>query len=631
MIELNDLTLTKTNKSPDYIYDEDLIIGSNNQNKDSGPTLTIEPGVKIAFAKGRSLIIQRGSKIIAQGTRQCPIIFSSIQDLEDGTSGPEDVQQWGGIIINGFGVTNNHSTYVGNRENIDFKTQNENQQVNIISESVTETYYGGADDDDNSGALEYVIIKHAGDTLINGNELNALTLNAVGSETTINHIQIYSCFDDGIECFGGAVDLQNIVCLNVRDDSIDLDQGYRGNINNVLIIQQENDGNRCFEIDGISSYSSKTTDQIDTIISNNLHTKSEIKNVTAIASLNANGSHDPGAGIRIREGADVTFNNMIIYGTYSGEPYSSSGLLEKRNDTTFVTLHNTKLLVSDSKFLTSSTEYELIVQIIEDTFYFESKRFLESKDTNTTGANLNEFRDWTIGIFDTEALWFGTQTNFNYISPPSCKRVASATGDPYITPLHGSLYKLPNRHAYYRLYKDTNTTINGEVVRFDERIINALCTRLASRDNTFSGISFDLEHMYFFNNIYISHNNKSCIFNLPSQKFIKGIFPHTKHTGYMGTCKLYKDYSIAFTLIHLDKTILKLCSFPNPQVISGIEIITYTDVCTGLLVCEQSSKAQILQKIDSHKDTVFVKKKGKTITETFVTKNHCTNIQMYVM
>ena len=118
--------------------------------------------------------------------------------------------------------------------------------------------------------------------------------------------------------FGGAVNFENFVGIYVRDDSIDIDEGYIGSITNALVIQQESDGNRCVEADGIGSYSSKTDDFIQDMFARGLNSRPNITGLTCIFSP-SEGTHDPGAGLRLREGLWPTISQSIIFGAYAAE------------------------------------------------------------------------------------------------------------------------------------------------------------------------------------------------------------------------------------------------------------------------------------------------------------------------
>jgi len=211
----------------------------------NGATLTIEPGTIIKGNSGTGanascLLIAKGAKIDAQGTSQQPIVFTSIADnigigQRKGTSLDENTNGlWGGLILLG---------------NSPISADNVSMQIEGIPASETNGLYGGIDELDNSGTLNYVSIRHGGANIGEGNEINGLTLGGVGSGTTINNIEIVGNQDDGVEWFGGNVNVSNILVWSVGDDCIDIDQAYSGNINNVLIIPGSTT-DHALEIDG---------------------------------------------------------------------------------------------------------------------------------------------------------------------------------------------------------------------------------------------------------------------------------------------------------------------------------------------------------------------------------------------
>ena len=183
-------------------------------------TLTIQPGTTIvgdAAVPGSSLWILRGSKIDAQGTAAAPIVFTSAKPA--GSRKPGD---WGGIIIIGNGISNRSGT--------------------VLTEGpqgITEPYSGGTDNADNSGILRYVRIEFAGYDVSNGagQELNSLSMYAVGSGTTLEYVQSLSGLDDSFEWWGGSVDGRYLVSYESGDDHFDWTEGYRGR-NQFLIAFQ---------------------------------------------------------------------------------------------------------------------------------------------------------------------------------------------------------------------------------------------------------------------------------------------------------------------------------------------------------------------------------------------------------
>lgn len=193
-------------------------------------TLTIEPGTVIIAEtqpttgdNTSALIVTTGAQIDAQGTETDPIIFTSEDD--DGTLAPSETGSWGGVILLGeapigFGTAGTNSI-----EGID---PNEPRGV-----------YGGTVADDNSGIMTYVSIRYSGVGIAPGDEIQGLSLGGVGSGTTLEYIDIFSSGDDGIEFFGGTVDIKYAITAFVDDDNFDYDYGWSGNGQFWFSIQSE--------------------------------------------------------------------------------------------------------------------------------------------------------------------------------------------------------------------------------------------------------------------------------------------------------------------------------------------------------------------------------------------------------
>ena len=282
-----------------------------------GPTLTIQAGATLAFQTNSDfMIINRGSRIIADGRPDAPITLTSVSDI-NGTVGPEDVQQWGGVVINGFAVSNKCS-YVGTRGEAGFGLA-PGTECSIDAEGSAgddESQYGGDNDADDSGILRYVVVKHTGAQVGNGDELNGITFGSVGSSTVVDNLEVYSTFDDGVEMFGGSFDITNLVAVYVRDDSLDIDEGYNGTITNALVVQSATDGNHCIEADGIGSYGDLDQATRDDFIARGLQSAPTINNLTCIVSANVPGTHDPGAGWRFREGIHPVVNDSLVISSF---------------------------------------------------------------------------------------------------------------------------------------------------------------------------------------------------------------------------------------------------------------------------------------------------------------------------
>jgi hypothetical protein len=324
-----DLTIPALPDGGAHIFEGSLFVGeafdndaemqaANVAEGGDGPVLTIEAGATLAWRTNADfMIINRGSQLFAVGTADAPITLTSTSDV-DGSVGPEDVQQWGGVVINGFGVTNK-CAYNGTRGEPGFALAGECHVAAEGAAGLDSSFYGGDNDDDSSGRLEYLRVKHTGATVGNGDELNGITFGAVGRNTVVRNLQVYSTFDDGIEMFGGAFDVENFVAVYARDDSLDLDEGWHGTISNALIIQSETDGNQCIEADGLGSFDDLDAAVVEDFIARGLNTRATINNMTCIFSPNGadTATHDPGAGLRFREGIFVELNDSLVIGSFA--------------------------------------------------------------------------------------------------------------------------------------------------------------------------------------------------------------------------------------------------------------------------------------------------------------------------
>jgi len=330
-----DMTIPALPNGGAHIFEGSLFVGNSYRtNADlaannitrggDGPTLTVEAGATLAFQTSKDfVIINRGSQMFAVGSAAAPITFTSVSDV-NGTVGPEDVQQWGGMVINGFGVTNK-CAYTGTR-GVDLAVDGECHVDAEGAAGLDESQYGGDNDLDGSGRLEYVVVKHTGATVGNGDELNGISFGGVGSNTIVNNLEVYSTFDDGIEMFGGSFDINNFVALYVRDDAIDIDEGYSGSITNALVIQSETDGNHCIEADGLGSFDSLTPAEVEAKIAQGINSRPTISNLTCIVSPNgaATATHDPGAGWRFREGIFATINDSLLISSFAANDQTSA-------------------------------------------------------------------------------------------------------------------------------------------------------------------------------------------------------------------------------------------------------------------------------------------------------------------
>ena len=293
-----------------HIFQDSLFVGEDVDTGPApaagdGPTLTIAAGNTLVFQDSADyVLINRGSRIVAQGSSTSPITFTSFTDAVSDTAGADDVSQWGGIVINGNGITNNCTD-----------DDRANDTCHVLSEGQP-SHYGGNDNAEDSGILSYVIVKHTGFEVTPDSELNGFTFNAVGSGTVVENVQAYSTYDDGFEFFGGAVDVTNAIALYVRDDSLDYSDGYAGTITNALVIHYQTNGNRCIEGDNIAEARADGGEALDTAP----QSAPTIRNLTCITSNGDQGSglgtHGDSEGPLARFGARMNIEDSIVYAGY---------------------------------------------------------------------------------------------------------------------------------------------------------------------------------------------------------------------------------------------------------------------------------------------------------------------------
>lgn len=264
---------------------------------ENGATLTIEPGTVI---KGRrtgeisnndgasALIVKRSSTINASGEADNPIIFTSTaDDLSDPTDlGPSVRGLWGGLVVLGRAPT----------------AEGQPTQVEGVTE---QALFGGDQPGHSSGTLEYISIRHGGFSItgVSGDEINGLTLGGVGSGTTINHIEVFSNADDGIEWFGGTVHASHLVAAFCGDDAFDWDTGFRGTGQYWFAIQATDDAGRGGELDGFDSTTNENTEEFSDPV---------IANATLIGSGSSSGVGSNSPTLRIRNGGASEWYNSIF-------------------------------------------------------------------------------------------------------------------------------------------------------------------------------------------------------------------------------------------------------------------------------------------------------------------------------
>jgi hypothetical protein len=280
------ITDTKTlNASTTYTLTGTLVV-------ENGGVLNIPAGTVIKAKKGFSvyILVAQGGKINVNGTASSPVVMKADIDTNESA-------YWGGLIINGKAKISGANGIVATSS----------------TEIDTRFPYGGSDDNDNSGTIRYLILNNTGARNTGTMEHNGLTLDAVGKGTIIENVYVKNCADDGIEFFGGCVNVTNFFCVNTDDDMFDNTQGYRGTLTNIYGIWEstyssteadprgvESDGN----LDGISPNDINQTD----FTINGMTIDLRLAPSTALATSMLD-------VVKIRRGSKATITNALVKGT----------------------------------------------------------------------------------------------------------------------------------------------------------------------------------------------------------------------------------------------------------------------------------------------------------------------------
>lgn len=257
-----------------------------------GFTLTIQPGtVVLGDASNSYLVIERDANIDAQGTAQAPIIFTSAARWQDGDQAAGD---WGGVVIHGNAVANCAGFSGCGLTTTEGDCESEGGAG----------FFGGSDDSDNSGIIRYARVEYAGNEISTDNELNAWTMNAVGSGTVLEHMQSHIGLDDMFEWFGGTARMKYLVATGGDDDNFDFQMGYRGYVQ-FAVCQQAGSDVASNEDSGIEGDNNEFDDQCPGV------SDPTFSNLTLVGSANRGSS---GRGMRIRVGAACHIVNSVATG-----------------------------------------------------------------------------------------------------------------------------------------------------------------------------------------------------------------------------------------------------------------------------------------------------------------------------
>jgi hypothetical protein len=361
----------------------------------NGATLSIQDGTRIEGDAGSALFITRGAKIEARGTAARPIVFTSSRTSQ------RRAGDWGGLVIIGNGVIN--------------RTGGIQIEGTGTGDNNPAQFYGGSptpNNADNSGVLQYVRIEFAGFGPATNQELNSLTLAAVGSGTTVDHVQTMYGLDDSFEWFGGAVDAKYLVSYESGDDHFDASEGYVGRNQYMIAFQstvptvspgsgQVSGDPQGFEVDGCQDSSGGTCG----VAGNNAEpfTTPVFANFTVVGApagvLPAGG----GVGAVIRRGGGGFYVNGVV-ARWSSSAFALEGsAVKSRMDAGQLVVNNVLLAENGNSFLPTSTSgsstttrYSLdpaqnAIQLFAGTTASLFTAFPAAAGTSTTGASF----DWS--------------------------------------------------------------------------------------------------------------------------------------------------------------------------------------------------------------------------------------------
>ena len=318
---------------------------------EDGTTLTIPAGMTItAAATGADvyLAIAQGAKIMAEGTSSQPIIFTSAATTQN-------AGDWGGLIILGKAPINSVAGGTA-----------------TSTSEIASLPYGGDVVDDNSGMLRYVRVEYSGGKADGQSENNGFSFYGVGNGTVVQYIQMFEGKDDGVEFFGGTVNVNNVSVVNAQDDSIDWTEGYTGTITDAYVKHGTNH-DKGIEADGYNT-------DIGNLSSPVYFSKPTVNNLTIVGL----GSGTENEAIRLRAGTQGVFTNVLLDGFAEG--FDLDG--DNGNNPTGAGVLSGDLVVNSVSFL------DVTLNLKNDTGETFTDADFYTEDTNATGT---DYETWGAG------------------------------------------------------------------------------------------------------------------------------------------------------------------------------------------------------------------------------------------
>lgn len=372
MVELvGDLSTQTLTKDKKYLLKGQVFVRD-------GKTLTVQPGTVIFGDKATkgTLIIDRGGKLIADGTHSEPIVFTSALP-----AGQRDKGDWGGLILLGYA--------------------NQNQPDPAVEGITPAVFFGGTNDQDDSGILRYVRVEFGGIELTPNNETNSITMGACGNQTVMEYAMVSFGGDDGFEWFGGANDGKYLISYGMWDDDFDVDYGYSGSNQFGLAVRYpsfaDQSGSNIFECDN------GPNDDVTSLL-----TTGTFSNFTGIGPRLENGQTISGNyqhAMDLRRRVAVTIANSVFIGMPRGVRMRQTSVYENYNNERGYLLNNI-LCVPGSAFLSGGSHSE---QDVENYWF-------------ANGNTLEDGTDFAAIIADlglNQNVFFGNNLNTNYTSSPT--------------------------------------------------------------------------------------------------------------------------------------------------------------------------------------------------------------------
>jgi hypothetical protein len=312
-----------------------------------GVTLTIQPGTVIKGDKDTkaSLFIKPGAKLMAEGTKENPIIFTSNKP-----KGSRSYGDWGGLILLGKAKVNKNPAVV------------EGENVST---------FGGTDDADNSGVLKYVRIEFAGIAFAADQEINGLTLGGVGSGTTIDYVQVSYSGDDSYEWFGGSVTAKHLIAFRGLDDDFDTDNGFSGKVQYGVSLRDPAIADQC----SCSSSNGFESDNDANGSTASPQTSATFANMSIFMGTGTvNAKYNDGA--LVRRNSALNIYNSVIVAPYPKAGFELNGSLSQANFNTGVAEYKGLVLAGMTKALLT----------------VDSTRFYDASRANITNLTINDLK-----------------------------------------------------------------------------------------------------------------------------------------------------------------------------------------------------------------------------------------------